>query len=228
MGRHGALPRLPCRAVPCQARPGQARPVCLRTGHATELRHPCWTRPRPSGVASRARCPLSSPSCHACHTHTSPTTLLPPWLQATFEDSLLDEAQAKKHCTTSEAVAAGAQAGAYRTLLTHFSQRYPKIPVVDENFQAREGAGWCLRWCSLPWPVLHACHCWQWCMRKGGGMFSGVRCWLVVDGLCTWKGCAALGLVRPCNRGKRGEAGRHAGQCDADVGEAHSPTHAPA
>ena len=59
---------------------------------------------------------------------------MPP--QATFEDSLLEEAQAKKHCTTREAVEAGAAAGAFRTLLTHFSQRYPKIPVVDENFQA--------------------------------------------------------------------------------------------
>lgn len=59
--------------------------------------------------------------------------------QATFEDSLADEAVAKKHCTTSEAVEVGAQAGAYRTLLTHFSQRYPKIPVVDQNFQVRGG-----------------------------------------------------------------------------------------
>jgi ribonuclease BN (tRNA processing enzyme) len=32
-------------------------------------------------------------------------------------------------------VQSGAAAGAYRTLLTHFSQRYPKIPVVDQNFQ---------------------------------------------------------------------------------------------
>ena len=60
--------------------------------------------------------------------------------EATFEDSLAEEAQAKKHCTTSEAVAAGAAAGAYRTILTHFSQRYPKIPVVDENFQVRAPA----------------------------------------------------------------------------------------
>ncbi|KAL4458182.1 hypothetical protein ABPG75_013047 [Micractinium tetrahymenae] len=59
--------------------------------------------------------------------------------EATFEDSLADEAVAKKHCTTSEAVEAGAQAGAFRTLLTHFSQRYPKIPVVDQNFQGTVG-----------------------------------------------------------------------------------------
>lgn len=46
---------------------------------------------------------------------------------------------AKKHCTTSEAVQSGASAGAYCTLLTHFSQRYPKIPVVDQNFQVGVG-----------------------------------------------------------------------------------------
>ena len=77
----------------------------------------------------------------------------PPALQATFEDSLQEEAEAKRHCTTSEAVQSGAAAGAYRTLLTHFSQRYPKIPVVDQNFQvggcpvgAGEGAGACRAW----------------------------------------------------------------------------------
>jgi ribonuclease Z len=54
--------------------------------------------------------------------------------EATFDDSMLEEAIGKKHCTTKEAVEAGASAGAYRTLLTHFSQRYPKVPVIDENF----------------------------------------------------------------------------------------------
>lgn len=54
--------------------------------------------------------------------------------EATFDDSMIDEALAKKHCTTKEAVEVGAKAKAYRTLLTHFSQRYPKVPVIDENF----------------------------------------------------------------------------------------------
>eukprot|EP00887_Chlorella_sp_A99_P006161 scaffold3.g6161.t1 len=55
--------------------------------------------------------------------------------EATFDDSMEAEAKAKKHSTTADAVTTGARAGAYRTLLTHFSQRYPKIPVVDESFQ---------------------------------------------------------------------------------------------
>lgn len=54
--------------------------------------------------------------------------------EATFDDSMHEEALAKRHCTTKEAVEAGVAAGAYRTLLTHFSQRYPKVPVIDDNF----------------------------------------------------------------------------------------------
>lgn len=43
-------------------------------------------------------------------------------VQATFEDGLEAEALAKRHSLTREAVAIGAEAGAYRTILTHFSQ----------------------------------------------------------------------------------------------------------
>ncbi|KAL8118657.1 hypothetical protein AgCh_016251 [Apium graveolens] len=53
--------------------------------------------------------------------------------EATFEDGMVEEAIARNHSTTSEAIEAGNSAGAYRIILTHFSQRYPKIPVVDEN-----------------------------------------------------------------------------------------------
>lgn len=52
--------------------------------------------------------------------------------EATFEDSMKDEAIARNHSTTKEAIEVGASAGAYRIILTHFSQRYPKIPVIDE------------------------------------------------------------------------------------------------
>ncbi|KAK4428125.1 tRNAse Z TRZ4, mitochondrial [Sesamum alatum] len=53
--------------------------------------------------------------------------------EATFEDSMVDEAIARNHSTTKEAVEVGDSAGAYRIILTHFSQRYPKIPVFDET-----------------------------------------------------------------------------------------------
>lgn len=46
---------------------------------------------------------------------------------------MVEEAIARNHSTTKEAVEVGASAGAYRVILTHFSQRYPKIPVFDET-----------------------------------------------------------------------------------------------
>lgn len=45
---------------------------------------------------------------------------------------MVDEAIAKNHSTTNEAIEVGNSAGAYRIILTHFSQRYPKIPVFDD------------------------------------------------------------------------------------------------
>ena len=55
--------------------------------------------------------------------------------QATFEDALEEEAINKRHSLTCEAVEVGSKAKAFRTVLTHFSQRYPKIPVIDASFQ---------------------------------------------------------------------------------------------
>lgn len=51
--------------------------------------------------------------------------------EATFDDELQVDAEAKKHSTTSEALAVGVAMGARRVILTHFSQRYQKIPVMD-------------------------------------------------------------------------------------------------
>lgn len=45
---------------------------------------------------------------------------------------MVDEAIARNHSTTNEAIEVGNSAGAYRIILTHFSQRYPKIPVFDD------------------------------------------------------------------------------------------------
>ncbi|GKV27121.1 hypothetical protein SLEP1_g36326 [Rubroshorea leprosula] len=50
--------------------------------------------------------------------------------EATFEDGLVEEAIAKNHSTTKEAIEMGNSAGAYRIILTHFSQRDPKIPIL--------------------------------------------------------------------------------------------------
>ncbi|GIL54053.1 hypothetical protein Vafri_9612 [Volvox africanus] len=48
--------------------------------------------------------------------------------EATFEPCLESQARSKRHCTSAEAAAVADAMGAYRTVLTHFSQRYPHIP----------------------------------------------------------------------------------------------------
>lgn len=54
--------------------------------------------------------------------------------EATLDDEMEAEAIEKAHCTTSEALDVCAnQMGAWRTILTHFSQRYPKIPKLSDE-----------------------------------------------------------------------------------------------
>ncbi|RFU31001.1 hypothetical protein B7463_g5327, partial [Scytalidium lignicola] len=53
--------------------------------------------------------------------------------EATFDDELCGDAIAKKHSTTAEALDIGKQMDARRILLTHFSQRYQKIPVMEKD-----------------------------------------------------------------------------------------------
>jgi ribonuclease Z len=58
--------------------------------------------------------------------------------EATFDDELQGDAKAKKHSTTSEALEVGSHMRAKRILLTHFSQRYQKIPVMEnENAESQ-------------------------------------------------------------------------------------------
>lgn len=52
--------------------------------------------------------------------------------EATFDDELESDARTKKHSTTSEAIGVGVAMGARRILLTHFSQRYQKLPVMSK------------------------------------------------------------------------------------------------
>ena len=50
--------------------------------------------------------------------------------EATFEDDLTDHAVSKRHSTSSEALSVAGEAAAECTILTHFSQRYPKAVVT--------------------------------------------------------------------------------------------------
>ncbi|KXZ55190.1 hypothetical protein GPECTOR_3g335 [Gonium pectorale] len=74
--------------------------------------------------------------------------------EATFEESMHAEARAKKHSTTAEAVSVGERAGAYRTLLTHFSTRYPTLPELDLSPHPSVGVAMdlmSLNLADLPW-----------------------------------------------------------------------------
>ncbi|RKO90367.1 beta-lactamase-like protein, partial [Blyttiomyces helicus] len=51
--------------------------------------------------------------------------------EATFEDDLQGEAIDKRHSTCSEAVIVAQRMSAEHVLLTHFSQRYPRIPKIN-------------------------------------------------------------------------------------------------
>ncbi|KAL8889087.1 MAG: hypothetical protein Q9215_003586 [Flavoplaca cf. flavocitrina] len=48
--------------------------------------------------------------------------------EATFDDDMQSDARAKKHSTMSEAIGVASAMGAKRLILTHFSQRYQKLP----------------------------------------------------------------------------------------------------
>eukprot|EP00002_Diphylleia_rotans_P015167 TRINITY_DN2937_c0_g1_i6.p1 TRINITY_DN2937_c0_g1~~TRINITY_DN2937_c0_g1_i6.p1 ORF type:complete len:637 (+),score=123.14 TRINITY_DN2937_c0_g1_i6:386-2296(+) len=58
--------------------------------------------------------------------------------EATFEDELEQEADKKHHSTVSQAIEVGNRMGADHTILTHFSQRYPKLPVISQANSANQ------------------------------------------------------------------------------------------
>ncbi|XP_045476586.1 ribonuclease Z, mitochondrial isoform X2 [Harmonia axyridis] len=59
--------------------------------------------------------------------------------EATMEDDLEHEAKIKQHSTTTQAIMVGKRMEAKNILLTHFSQRYAKLPIFNENFAENVG-----------------------------------------------------------------------------------------
>uniref|UniRef100_A0A336M4K8 Zinc phosphodiesterase ELAC protein 2 n=2 Tax=Culicoides sonorensis TaxID=179676 RepID=A0A336M4K8_CULSO len=60
--------------------------------------------------------------------------------EATMEDDLEDEAKFKMHSTISQAINQGTRMNAKYTILTHFSQRYAKLPRFEfDNLQENVG-----------------------------------------------------------------------------------------
>ena len=74
--------------------------------------------------------------------------------EATFEPELIDHARSKKHSTTEEALQVAASMRAYRTILTHFSQRYCKVPVALEANDAATAAVIAFDCMSVPLTLL--------------------------------------------------------------------------
>ncbi len=74
--------------------------------------------------------------------------------EATFEPELVDHAKAKKHSTTEEALQVAASMCAYRTVLTHFSQRYSKVPVELQKGHRANSAMIAFDGMSIPLTLL--------------------------------------------------------------------------
>ena len=53
--------------------------------------------------------------------------------EATFADGMEADAMVKRHCTVGEALHVAKEMNAKTIILTHFSQRYPKIPVLSDT-----------------------------------------------------------------------------------------------
>lgn len=59
--------------------------------------------------------------------------------EATFENSLLANAQHTKHSTIAQAIEQSAKMNAKYTILTHFSQRYILLPWIDGDLAENVG-----------------------------------------------------------------------------------------
>ena len=53
--------------------------------------------------------------------------------EATMEDELLEDAKSKQHSTMSGAIESGSNMEAKFIILTHFSQRYAKVPLMEKS-----------------------------------------------------------------------------------------------
>ncbi|XP_073435797.1 zinc phosphodiesterase ELAC protein 2 [Dendrobates tinctorius] len=59
--------------------------------------------------------------------------------EATLEDGLEQDAIDKAHSTTSQAIAVGMDMNADFMMLNHFSQRYAKLPLMNDGFSGKVG-----------------------------------------------------------------------------------------
>ena len=55
--------------------------------------------------------------------------------EATLDNELIEDAIKKRHSTINEAINVSNAMEAKKLILTHFSQRYPKLPSMDNNIK---------------------------------------------------------------------------------------------
>ena len=60
--------------------------------------------------------------------------------EATLEDDMVEDAKERQHSTTTQAMEVAQEMNAEFILLTHFSQRYPKIPILKNNLLSSQTA----------------------------------------------------------------------------------------
>jgi ribonuclease Z len=72
--------------------------------------------------------------------------------EATLEEGMEADALEKGHSTTTQAITSGLKMGADAILLTHFSQRYPKIPTLETEHKKVSVA---FDLMSVTWSQLH-------------------------------------------------------------------------
>jgi len=73
--------------------------------------------------------------------------------EASLEDGMEEDAALKRHSTTSQAIDVGVKMNAKYTILTHFSQRYAKIPLLPPRDELSVGIAFdhmSIRHCDLP------------------------------------------------------------------------------
>lgn len=79
--------------------------------------------------------------------------------EATFDPDMIQDARKKKHSTITEAIDIATRMSAKRTVLTHFSQRYPKFPKgVPDNHPGIHPLGVAFDGYCLPWTLLDEYH----------------------------------------------------------------------
>ncbi|KIW05023.1 uncharacterized protein PV09_04178 [Verruconis gallopava] len=111
---------------------GLSRAVAVNVEHCNAARALLLQAPNKFSVAYSGDC---RPSGTFAWVAKNSTVLIH---EATFDDELKGEARAKKHSTVGEAIGVASLMQAKSLILSHFSQRYQKIPVLENIWRDTE------------------------------------------------------------------------------------------